>query len=196
MSPIWLRFLVPVSLTTLRLALAPATVLLAVNQVEGWPYPLILVTALMSDLFDGVFARRLGVSRPWVRRYDSATDVVFYLSVCGALWILREAIIWEYLGLIAAVLSLEFLCNAISLIRNGSLPATHTLLAKIWAVLLALTFAVVLGWGAAWPLLDMTLIYGIVVDLEVIGIIVLTPGPAVDVLTIFHAWRLRRSTKG
>ncbi len=191
----WPRLLPPLALTTFRLLLAPAVLVLAAARVSGWVYPALLLAALASDLFDGVLARRLGVSRPWVRRYDSAADVTFYLAVLAAVWVLREPVVREYLGGLAVLLGLEVACNAVSLLRNRALPATHTYLAKAWAVLLAVAFGVVLGWGAAWPLLDLTVGFGIVVDLEVIGIILLTPGPAVDVPTIAHAWRLRRAAR-
>ena len=168
---------------------------MAAAGVEGWVWPVVLVAALLSDLFDGMAARRLGVSTPLLRRYDSGTDVLFYLGVIAAVTILRPDVLSEYRCGIAAVLSLEVVCNAISLVKNRALPATHSYLAKGWAILLAGSFAVVLGWGDAFPLLDLTLGYGILVDLEVIGIILLTPGPAVDVPTLLHARRLRRETR-
>ncbi len=189
----WLRFVPPLALTTFRLLLAPAVLLLASAGVEGWAWPLLLFAALMSDLFDGIAARRLGVSRPWLRRYDSATDVTFYLAVVGALWLLREPVVREYAWGIGLVLGLEVVCNAVSLLKNRALPATHSYAAKVWAPLLALTFAVVLGCGEAFPLLDLTIGYGVLVDLEVIAIILVTPGAAVDVPTVAHAWRLRKS---
>ena len=190
-APTARRFVPPLVLTTFRLLLAPVVVALAANGVGGWVWPAILFAALMSDLFDGMVARRLGVDRPWVRRYDSGTDVVFYLSILVAVWLLREQVVRQYLWGLALLLLLEVACNAVSLAKNRTLPATHSYLAKGWAVLLALTFAVVLGWGEPWPLLDLTIAYGVVVDVEVIAIILLVRGPAVDVPTVVHAWRGR-----
>lgn len=189
----WRRFAPPLVLTTFRLLLAPAAVLVAVAGVEGWVWPAVLFAALMSDLFDGIAARRLGVSRPWLRRYDSATDVVFHLSILVSVWILREPIVTEYVWGLGVVLVSEVACNVVSLAKNRALPATHSYAAKVWAPLLALTFAVVLGWGEPWPLLDLAIGYGVLVNLEVVAIILLTPGEAVDIPTIAHAWRLRRS---
>lgn len=186
------RYVLPLGLTTFRLLLAPTVILLASAGVTGWVWPAVLFAALMSDLFDGMAARRLGSDTPLVRRYDSGTDVVFYLCILTSVAVLRWDVVVEYqLGLLT-ILGLEVACNLTSLLKNRSLPATHSYLAKGWAVLLALSFAVVLGWGTPFPLLDLTLAYGIVVDLEVIAIILLTPGPAVDVPTVFHAWRMRR----
>jgi CDP-diacylglycerol--glycerol-3-phosphate 3-phosphatidyltransferase len=190
------RFTIPVGLTTVRLLLTPAVVALAAAGVTGWVWPVVLLAALLSDLFDGMAARRLGVDTPLVRRFDSATDVVFYLGVLAAVAILRRDVLVEYRWFFAAVLGLEVVCNLVSLAKNRTLPATHTYLAKGWAVLLAPSFAVVLGWGRPFPLLDLTLAYGIVVDLEVIAIILVTPGPSVDVPTVIHGLRRRRAARG
>jgi CDP-diacylglycerol--glycerol-3-phosphate 3-phosphatidyltransferase len=189
------RYAIPVGLTTFRLLLTPAVFVLAAAGVTGWVWPVVLLSALLSDLFDGMAARRFGVGTPLVRRFDSATDVVFYLGVFVAVAVLRWDVLVEYRWLFAAVLGLEVVCNVVSLAKNGTLPATHTYLAKGWAVLLALSFAVVLGWGTPFPLLDLTLAYGIVVDLEVIAIILVTPGPAVDVPMVRHALRRRRAVR-
>jgi len=185
------RFVLPVGLTTFRLLLAPFVVALAYAGVEGWVWPLVLFLALMSDLFDGMAARRLGSDTPLVRRFDSGTDVVFYLGVLSAVAIFRWDAVNNYRWGLVALLGLEVTCNVVSLIKNRAMPATHSYLAKGWAVLLALSFAVVLGWGEPFPLLDFTIGYGILVDLEVIAIILVTPGPAVDVPTVVHAWRKR-----
>jgi CDP-diacylglycerol--glycerol-3-phosphate 3-phosphatidyltransferase len=189
------RYTIPVGLTTFRLVLSPAVVALAAAGVTGWAWPVVLLAALLSDLFDGMAARRLGVDTPLVRRYDSATDVVFYLGVLAAVAILRRDVLVDYRWLLVVVLGLEVVCNLVSLAKNRASPATHSYLAKGWAVLLALSFAVVLGWGTPFPLLDFTLAYGIVVDLEVIAIILVTPGPAVDVPTVIHALRRRRAAR-
>jgi CDP-diacylglycerol--glycerol-3-phosphate 3-phosphatidyltransferase len=185
------RYALPLGLTTFRLLLAPTVIFLASVNITGWVWPVVLLAALLSDLFDGMAARRLGSDTPLVRRYDSGTDVVFYLGILAAVAILRWDVVAHYQFLLLAVLGLEVACNLVSLAKNRTLPATHSYLAKGWAVLLALSFAVVLGWGEPFPLLDLTLAYGIVVDLEVLAIILLTPGPAVDVPTVVHAWRRR-----
>jgi CDP-diacylglycerol--glycerol-3-phosphate 3-phosphatidyltransferase len=186
-------YLLPLALTTFRLLLAPTVILLADAGITGWVWPGVLLSALLSDLFDGMAARRLGSDTPLVRRYDSGTDVVFYLGILVAVAILRWDVVVGYQWFLGIVLGLEVVCNLTSLAKNRALPATHSYLAKGWAVLLASSFAVVLGWGTPFPLLDLTLGYGILVDLEVIAIILVTPGPAVDVPTVIHAWRRRKA---
>jgi hypothetical protein len=54
---------IPIALTTLRAALGPAVVLLALDWPSAAAFAVCLTLAFLSDYFDGVIARRLGVAR-------------------------------------------------------------------------------------------------------------------------------------
>ncbi len=71
---------IPLALTLLRALLAP--VVLLHGYFGGLPeaFAVCLIAAFLSDYFDGVIARRLGVATPGLRRLDSAADSVFYLA--------------------------------------------------------------------------------------------------------------------
>jgi len=51
---------IPLALTALRALLAPVVVALALLWPRPWAFALCLVAAFLSDLFDGIVARRLG----------------------------------------------------------------------------------------------------------------------------------------
>src|ERR1017187_8271638 len=93
----------PFVLTTLRLLLGPIALACALTNVPRWIYLPILVTGTLSDIYDGILARRFGVATPALRRYDSITDVIYYLFILGAAWILCRPVIshnWFWLVLI------------------------------------------------------------------------------------------------
>ena len=75
----------PFALTTLRLLLGPIALACAWTGVARLFFVPILVCGTLSDIFDGVLARRFGIATPGLRRYDSITDVVYYLfgPACG-----------------------------------------------------------------------------------------------------------------
>lgn len=52
---------IPLFLTALRAALAPVVVLLAISRPSRAAFGVCLVAAFLSDVFDGVIARRLGI---------------------------------------------------------------------------------------------------------------------------------------
>ena len=73
-------------LTLLRMALAPVVLWLAFHRPSGPAFAACLAAAFVSDVFDGVIARRLHVATPGLRRLDSAADSVFYLAATAAAW--------------------------------------------------------------------------------------------------------------
>lgn len=187
------RVLVPLSLTGGRVALAAAVVAVAHTTRSGPAFVACLVLGVLSDIFDGVLARRLGVSSPALRRFDSAADVAFYLAVLWAVWAARPEVVADYAWGVGLLLALEAACQAVSLARSGRPPATHAYSAKLWGLLLFACFAAVLGFGAARGWMEAMIAVGCLADLEVIAIMLLAPPPAVDVPSVFHALRLRRA---
>src|SRR5690242_14436081 len=80
---------VPWWLIRLRLVLAPLLVAGAVLKLAGPVLATGLTIAFLSDVFDGIIARRVGASTPELRVADSRADVIFYLCVLAGLWIYR-----------------------------------------------------------------------------------------------------------
>src|SRR5436305_545831 len=114
---------ISLSLTLLRLLLGPAAIALALWGVDRLFFLPVLLTGLLTDLFDGMLARRFGVSSPQLRRFDSATDVAFYLCVLTATAIAAAETVARAIVPLAALLISEVVCVGVSLARFRSLPA-------------------------------------------------------------------------
>lgn len=75
----WTNWL-PLGLTLLRAGLAPVIFVLLIQQhfvaAAG-----IYLTALISDIYDGVIARKLGIATRGLRLADSYADIVFFLGL-------------------------------------------------------------------------------------------------------------------
>lgn len=180
----------PLALTLLRLVLAPLMVLLS-----GQPHPLlfglILAAAFLSDIFDGVLARRLGVATPFLRRLDSAVDIVFYLGVGWALWRLRPEAVRPHFALLGVLIGLELLHLIAARIKYGRKASYHLWSAKAWGITL---FAGALGLlsfngGSAW--FGLMLWPGVFENLEGLAVTALLPAWTHDVPTVLHAARMR-----
>lgn len=86
----------PWSLVFLRFALAPIIVWAARAGYSGYVLSGIVLVALLSDIYDGVIARKLQCDTPAIRVSDSLVDTVFYLGVLAALWIRKPDVVrWE-----------------------------------------------------------------------------------------------------
>jgi len=66
----------------------------------------LLALGVLSDIFDGIIARRLGVATPALRVWDSRADVVFWVCAFAAVALARPGLIdllWPAAAVIAAL---------------------------------------------------------------------------------------------
>jgi len=184
-----MRRLLPAALTTLRLLLGPVVMLCALANAPRLVYLPILIAGTLSDIFDGVLARRLGVATPMLRRYDSVADVVYYLLVLAAVWILRKLVIIGNARAIGLLLFSEAAAIAVSFVRFRKYPATHSYLAKFYGLcLLAATIALLVYSASSWAITTLVVV-AVAANAEIIVILLLAEAPPVDVHSVFFMRR-------
>jgi phosphatidylserine synthase len=185
-----IRF-VPTALVLVRLVLGPQVIWNAITIRSKTLSVAAMVTALISDVFDGIIARRLGVDTPTLRRADSIVDVIFYCCAGTALRIVRPDVATTWWPVAAGFVTAEAVVQAIHLHRFGRTTAVHAWSSKVWGlVLFAGSTAVFLGEGDALPLCVMTLV-GVVAYTDLLLIVSLSRAIPVDVRGIGSALRRR-----
>jgi len=176
--------LLPPSLIALRVVLGPLIIL---GAIQSWP-GVLLVTMLtagtLSDIFDGIIARRLGTATQHLRQADSAADVVFWVCVISAAQH-RTGFIALHAWWLAAVALSEAACYALSFLRFHRPPAVHSYAAKLWGLLLFAGFASLLDGAPRAAFINFVLGFGILVDAEACAIIALSKEYPVDQKSIF-----------
>jgi phosphatidylglycerophosphate synthase len=188
-----MRFTAPWLLVVGRALAGPVILLAAGAGVPGPVLVAILVAAILSDILDGVIARRRGVATESLRRADSIADTIFYLSALGALVVRAPPLLQEHALGIGAVLVLELARLAVELRKFGRQAAYHMWSAKLWGVTLFLGFSEALLRGAAGPLFQLAIVVGIVTDLEGLAASIILRRWRHDVPSIWHAVLLARS---
>jgi CDP-diacylglycerol--glycerol-3-phosphate 3-phosphatidyltransferase len=175
-----------------RAALGPVMVALAATRTPGYWLVGILWAAIVSDVFDGIAARRLGVATPTVRRLDSLADLVFWVCALEALYLRRPTVLERHWVLVVAMLALEAAVYAISFVRFHQPQATHAYSAKAWGLMLVGAMTAMLGWGE--ERFSLPILFGgyVVCWLDVAAILLILPKWATDVPSCYHAWLLRR----
>lgn len=169
----------------MRLLLGPIVLLCAFVNIPRWIYFPILLAGTLSDIFDGILARKFGVATPALRRYDSITDVIYYLFILAAAWILCKSVIAPNLLLIALILISEIAVILVSFTKFGKYPATHSYLAKFYGLCLLFALIALLVFNAGtWAIISLTIV-ALVTNLEIIAIHLLMNSPPVDVKSIF-----------
>lgn len=187
--------LVPVSLTVLRAALAPALLVIAYGGGSHLGFGLCLLAAFLSDIFDGILARRLGVATPVLRRLDSAADTLFYLSALYCVWHLHRAAVLGHAGALLTLAALEAIRYAYDWLKFRREASYHMWSSKLWGVTLFVAFLLLLALGSDGIATSIAIYLGILADLEGLAISLVLDRWQPDVPTFVHALMHRTEAK-
>jgi phosphatidylglycerophosphate synthase len=186
-----LRQNIPWLMAAARAALGPFVILGQVNHWSGITLAGLIVAALLSDISDGILARRWHCDTPALRLSDSMADTVFFLGVAVALW-LRNPQLWRtHWALLATLMALEASRFIFDIAKFGKPASYHSYLAKTWGLLLAIAVTAEFATPQASPLIVAALLLGIVCNLEGLAMSLILPDWANDVKTLRAAWNLR-----
>ena len=164
--------------------------LLAWNGAAG-PFLTLFALGLLSDVLDGMLARRLGQESEFGARLDQWADFALWVSFpLGAWWLWPEIVRREALYVILAVVCL-LLPTAIAYARYREVPGYHTWAAKLDSVLMGIGVPVLLLFDIAGPF-RFAALFLLVCAVDEIAITVLLRECRHDVPSAFHAARLRR----
>jgi phosphatidylglycerophosphate synthase len=183
---------IPLLLTALRATLAPVMLLLAWYYPRPLAFAVCLILAFLSDVFDGILARRLNVATPGLRRLDSISDSVFYVAALLAAWHLHPSELQEYLPALVVLGAVEAVRYAFDLWKFRREAAYHLWSSKLWGICLFVGFFSLLVLGRGGLLMAVPIAVGILVDLEGLAVSFVLKEWKSDVPSIVHAWRLRR----
>src|SRR5271154_1170441 len=184
--------LTPVLLTSLRALLAPVVVLLSIYAPKPRAFAICLVAAFLSDIFDGIIARRLKVATPAIRRLDSAAHMFFYVACLFAAWRLYPAAIADRLMPLGILVALELFRYILDFARFHREASYHMWSSKLWGMGLFVGFFSLLVFGSQGAAVSVAIYLGIVADLEGAAISVILPRWQSDVPSFVHALRVRR----
>jgi len=183
--------LVPLALTATRAALAPVVVALAFAWPAPWAFAACLVTAFLSDVFDGIVARRLGIATPGLRRLDSLADTLFYIAALVAAWHLHADVLRANAPGLALLVVLELTRYVVDLRKFGKEASYHMWSSKLWGVALFVGFLALLVLGESRWFVPAAIWVGVLADLEGLAISCVLAQWRTDVPTLWHALRRR-----
>jgi CDP-diacylglycerol--glycerol-3-phosphate 3-phosphatidyltransferase len=171
--------------------------MILVVPVLGWYghgalLALVILLATLSDIFDGIIARRLGVSTTNLRKADSTVDLFFWLASMTALYFLRPDDVMRNFIIIWYGIAAEIIEQLICLLRFHRMTATHARSAKFMGLCL-LTGMIIMALGGSSVVAFWIIGIGITVSVfDGCAIVVLLPYWEADVPSAWEAWRLRQ----
>lgn len=185
---------IPLSLIIFRCIAAIIIVIAAFNYGER-AIPLIVTLmflGLVSDVFDGIIARKYEVATATLRRLDSQADMVFWLSIGLASYSIYPHLIKNHIIEIRILLSLEVLCYVVSLVKFKKESASHAFLSKMWGLSLLAVFTAIIGFEGTGILFYISLCLGYLAHIDRLLITLFLPKWTADVPSSYHAWRIRK----
>lgn len=185
---------IPVTLIYARLLIGFCILLLSILQIEHYNIIAVVLftTGLLTDIFDGIIARRLNVSSEKLRRLDSSIDQVFFILVAVATYIQCKAFFHNNYVLLAILLGTEALTYVVSFVKFKKEVATHAISSKIWTLILFATLIQIMVACKAPVLFQWCFYVGMISRLEIIAILFLLRRWTNDVPSVYHAILLRK----
>lgn len=184
----------PLLLIIFRFIVAPV-IFMAAYFYRELAIPVILLLmylGLVSDILDGIIARKYQVATAVLRRLDSQADMLFWLSIGIATWLIYPDLIRNHIVEVRILLGLEVFCYVFSLVKFKKESASHAFLSKLWGLTLLAVFTSMLGFHYAGIMFYSSLIVGYVAHLDRLLITLLLPQWTHDVPSAYHAYLIRK----
>ena len=187
--------MIPWILLWFRLSLAPLFPIGYLLRADGRFYAGLLLAGIVSDIFDGVLARRWKSSTPSLRRCDGNVDTIFYSSAGLTAVTLHGSYLTPWIWGLAVMFSFMVTQNMVNIVKYGRQPSYHMYSGKLWGIFLV-TALIGLFLDRPWIwALDGMVVLGIYNSLEDIIASLVLPTPMTDIPTVFHAIKLARAGK-
>lgn len=185
---------IPISLIFFRLILAPVIIGLVYFLKEDSRNIVIVLMylGLLSDIFDGIIARGLNLQTQQLRRFDSQTDMVFWVSIGISTWLLYPKLISENKTPIIAIFIMEGMCYFISILKFGKETCTHAFLSKLFGITLLIAFTSLIGFNYAGFPFFLAITFGIISHIDRILITLILPMWMHDIPSFYHAYLIRK----
>lgn len=152
----------------------------------------LLSIGLLTDVFDGIIARKLNISSEKLRRLDSGIDQVFFISVAVATYIQCPDFFKTNLVKLIVLGTFEASTYALSYIKFKKEIATHSIGAKIWTLTIFATLVEIMVHYESIVLFEICFWLGMATRLEILAIVLTLKKWTNDVPTVYHAVRLRQ----
>lgn len=184
---------IPIILIYSRLLIGISIIFLSSQHVQHYKFIAILGLSigLLTDVFDGIIARKLGISTEKLRRLDSNIDQIFYISFAIATYIQCPDFFKSNALLLTLLFGFEGLTYLICFLKFKKEIATHSIGAKIWSLFLFATLIQIIFQCQSTLLFKCCFWIGIITRLEIIAIILILKKWTNDVPSFYHAIRLR-----
>ena len=181
----------PLALVYLRGLLILPIVLILVWQVNEVWLLVCLFIGLISDIFDGIIARRIGVATTSLRRADTIVDTFFFSAIVIAAGMTHPEPFQKYFVGLVILIALKVVRILFDYLKYGREAAYHMWSTKLWGIAVFLALAMLWLGAPTDGIFVFTILLGIVTNLEGLLASIILPTWQHDVPSLVHAFKLR-----
>jgi CDP-diacylglycerol--glycerol-3-phosphate 3-phosphatidyltransferase len=182
----------PNLLTTLRIAVIPALVWMAVSERHD-PFAALLIASLVGDIADGIIARALHATSELGAMLDSIADTLLFFTAAYGAWVFYPEALREHPVAFVSVPGLWLAENMAAVLRYGRLSSFHTYLSRIAAYALGLFIGLLFLTGFSPALLHAAVACLALATLEEFALLAVLPEWTADVRGLWWVMRARRA---
>lgn len=183
---------VPVALVLFRFLAGPYLLFDAWDGHTGPAFVWVFVLAVVSDIVDGMIARRLQVVNAWLRESDSRADLCLYLCVIACIGRVFPEVLADFWLPLAMTVASQMLQWGTALVKYRRLASYHSYSAKFWGLSLVIATVALFGFHYAGLTFGATLLIGTLHNLEEVAMTLILPKWTFDVVTIQRAVEIAR----
>ena len=153
----------------------------------------LITVGLLTDVFDGIIARQLGISTEKLRRLDSTIDQAFWAMVLVATYLACPSFFAQNAAKLWTLLALEGTTYVVSFLKFRKEVATHSWAAKAWVLVSFVALLQIITTCESQRWFELSVYVGVLSRLEIVAILLLLKKWTNDVPTVYHAGRLRQN---
>ncbi len=177
----------PDILSCTRLLLVPAVLALALSNLPFFAGAALLAAGL-TDVLDGIIARRWNIATAYGSRLDSIADTLMEITAAAAVLILKPEIFTGHALILGAWIVIEVSSVLLGWIKFGRIANLHLYLTKAAGVVAYafVIYTLVIGYSEAFLYAAVTLL--IVSSLECLVLQIFAPRVDEHMKSIYHAY--------
>lgn len=183
---------IPFALLYSRLVVAVVLIVCSFTNTSPLVIISLCVYAVLSDVFDGIIARRLKISTVEMRQMDTKIDTVFWFSCLFYLCVNHQLFIKSHILELFILVFSELFIILLGLVKFRERISFHTILSKFWALMLLWFFIDLLLDNTAPFSFKMAFWYGLLVQSEILAIAMILRSNEPDISGILQAINFRK----
>ena len=188
----YLLYKIPYALLYSRLVVAAFIIIFSFTHIS----PIIIVSfsiyAVISDVFDGMIARKLKISTIEMRQLDTKIDTVFWFSCLFYLCVNQTQFLKAHMVELFILVFSELFIIVFGKLKFDERISYHTILSKCWALCLLWFFIDISLNNSCGFSFIISFWYGLVVQFEILMIAIILKTNHTDVPSVLQAIKLRK----